>query len=1013
MNTVSFLQQLSAQGIRLWPAGEQLRYQAPEASLTPDLLATLKEHKVALLAYLNSSEIHPLSYGQQGIWFDQQMAPQSIDYHVSVMVRIYSTVDVGTLRQAFQMLLERHAALRTTFEIDETGKPQQHVHHYQLVEFRRIDASEWSWPHLNQQAQTFHAMPFNLTRGPLFHVALFTRQPDDHLLIFSTHHLVIDGWTISLILDELHELYRAAQQNMIAALPQIDTLYVDYVTWQRDMLVTEGEQLLDYWREQLAGELPLLNLPTDRPHPPTRPQSIDTYVLDIPTALQQQLRAFSHRENITLYTLLLTAYQILLYRYTGQEDVLVGSPTSGRTRPEFTSVVGYLVSPIVVRTNFSSKPTVRTLLQQVKQTVLDGLVHQDYPFSLLVENLQPRRDPGRLPVYQTMFQLQRLQPDAQWKKASHVAIEEMSSAFDWNGLMISSFAVLQNEAQYEIYLDLVDTPNELQGFLSYNPALFDADTMARMAGHYQILLEGMIADPTQSIVDLPLLTPAEQQQILVDWNATTTDYPKDKCVHQLFEEQVMRTPNEIAIVFYDSVATSNRQPAMLTYYELNEQANQLAHYLRAHGAGPDVLVGLCLERSLEMIVGLLAILKTGAAYVPLDAAYPLDRLSFMLADTQAPLLLTQTSLVERLPASAAQVVCLDADWAAITQQPLTNLDSGVTANNLIYVMYTSGSTGRPKGISIEHRSVVRLVKATNYVELNADIVMLQYSPISFDAATLELWGSLLNGGRLIVPPAGQLSMVELGQFIRQRGVNMLWLTAGLFHMMVDQCLDDLRSVRQLAAGGDVLSVAHVKRVLTTLTDCTLINGYGPTENTTFTCCYPMKDVAQVGTSVPIGRPIANTQVYILDPNLQPLPIGVPGELLTGGVGLAREYLHQPELTTEKFIPNPFGIGSLYRTGDLARWLPDGNIEYLGRSDDQVKLRGFRIELGEIEAVLLEHPAVQDAVVVAHQDATGEKQLVAYAVAVDAERNQQAAALRQFLRQKLPGYMVPANLCAAG
>ncbi|BAY99677.1 amino acid adenylation domain-containing protein [Tolypothrix tenuis PCC 7101] len=514
---------------------------------------------------------------------------------------------------------------------------------------------------------------------------------------------------------------------------------------------------------------------------------------------------------------------------------------------------------------------------------------------------------------------------------------------------------------------------------------------------YQISLSE--TNPEKDISKLPILSTTEQQKLLIEWNHTQTDYPKQACIHQLFEAQVEKIPDAVALVF-------NEQ--QITYKDLNSRANQLAQYLQILGVGAEVLVGICVERSIEMVVGLLAILKAGGAFVPLDPAYPQERLAFMLSDTNVSVLLTQKDLVSKLPTHNASVICLDKNWDAIFQNSQDNLTTNVTAENLAYVMYTSGSTGTPKGVCVIHRGVVRLVKETNYAQLTDNEVILQLAPISFDASTLEIWGCLLNGGKLVIAPPHTPSLEELAQIIQHNQVTTLWLTAGLFHLIVDEKIEALKSLRQLLAGGDVLSVPHVQKFLQTVENCQLINGYGPTENTTFTCCYSITAPLQPGASIPIGRPIANTQVYILDDNHQQVAIAEVGELYIAGDGLARGYLNRPDLTAEKFISHSFDDNSptrLYKTGDLARFLPDGNIEFLGRIDNQVKIRGFRIELGEIEREIAQHPEVRENVVLALQQETGEKQLVAYIVPHQHSsytHNQ----LRSFLQQKLPNYMVP-------
>jgi aspartate racemase len=520
-------------------------------------------------------------------------------------------------------------------------------------------------------------------------------------------------------------------------------------------------------------------------------------------------------------------------------------------------------------------------------------------------------------------------------------------------------------------------------------------------------MEGIVTNPERRLLDLPLLTVTERHQLLVEWNDTSRDYPKDLCIHRLFEAQAERTPNAVAVVF-PSTGSGHSEDQQLTYSELNCRANQLAHYLKKRGVGPEVLVGICMERSLDMVVGLLGILKAGGAYVPLDPSYPKERLAFMLEDTQAPVLLTQQHLIESLPEQGAHVVCLDRDWKIISREKEDNPVSTTSANNLAYVMYTSGSTGRPKGVSVIHRGVVRLVKGTNYAELTEKEVFLQFAPLSFDASTFEIWAPLLNGAKLVVFPPHTPSLKELGQVIRQSHVTTLWLTSALFQLMVQDHIESLSGFKQLLAGGDVLSLPHVKRVLKKLPGCRLINAYGPTENTTFTCCYSMTFPEQVGDSVSIGTPIANTQVYILDSHLNPVPIGVSGELCIGGDGLARGYFNHPELAAEKFIPHPFSNepgARLYKTGDLARYFPDGTIEFLGRMDHQVKIRGYRIELGEIETILEEHSRIGQAVVVGREETRGDKRLVGYVVPNGAPAPD-TSELRSFVQRKLPDYMVP-------
>ncbi|HKB56962.1 MAG TPA: amino acid adenylation domain-containing protein, partial [Lacunisphaera sp.] len=735
--------------------------------------------------------------------------------------------------------------------------------------------------------------------------------------------------------------------------------------------------------------------PTDHPRPAALTAHGAMHALPLPPALTHALKALSQREGVTLFMTLLAAFQALLHRYTGQEDIAIGSCVAGRPQLELEKLVGFFVNTLVFRGDLAGNPTFRELLARTRESALGAFAHQELPFEKLVEELQPDRSPGRNPFFQVMFVLQ----------SATVPLPQAA------GLEIQPLDLDNGTAKFDLTLSLTDLPQGLHAAMEYSTDLFELDTIVRLLGHFRTLLEAAAADPWKRISDLPLLTTAEKCQILDEWSGPRTDYPHDATIGQLFEAQAARTPAAVA------VTQGGRQ---LSYWQLNERANQIARYVRRIGASPGSLVGVCLERSTDLIAALLGIVKAGCAYVSLDPAYPPERLAFLLEDTRAPVLLTEEKLraivntaIGPVPSGAERrtpfVVCLDTSDGNIARESTANLPPAATAESLAYVSYTSGSTGQPKGVGVPHRGVVRLVQGTDYAHFGPDETFLQFAPVAFDASTLEIWGALLNGGRLAVFPPGLRSLEELGRFIRENQITTLWLTAGLFHQMVDHQLDSLRGVRQLLAGGDVLSVAHVTRALERLDGTRLINGYGPTENTTFTCCHRISGPPPAGGSVPIGRPIANSQVFILDAALQPVPAGVPGELYAGGDGLARGYLNQPELTREKFVPHPFSArpgACLYRTGDRARWRTDGSIEFLGRIDRQVKIRGFRVELEEIETVLEQHPAVRQAAVVARARATGEKQLIAYAVC--GPTTPTTAELRQYLQQKLPDYMRPAS-----
>jgi len=681
---------------------------------------------------------------------------------------------------------------------------------------------------------------------------------------------------------------------------------------------------------------------------------------------------------------LLSVYNILIHRLTGQDDILVGLPASGRGLLDSEGMVGYCTHFLPICSQLAGNPTFADYLKQMRGVLLSAYEHQDYPFALLLNQLDLPRNTSRSPLIDVSFNLEPA-----------INLPKMK------GLEISLLPQKVSFRDRDLHLNVTEIGGEALVDCDYNTDLLEDKTIQRWLGHFQTLLEAIINDPQQNLRELPLLNSAEQKQLLVDWNNTKTDYPQDQCIHQLFEAQVERTPDAIAVVF---------EGQSLTYGELNCRANQLAHYLQKLGVKPDELVGICLERSLDMIVGLLAILKVGGAYVPIDPDYPQERISFMLQDTQVKILLTCESLQTSLPNHQSIVVCLDKDWQPINQASQENLNSTVSADNLAYIIYTSGSTGKPKGVEITHRSVNRLLFGVNYVHLDATQRFLQMAPIAFDASTFEIWGALLHGARCVIFTENIPTSTSLQNAIDKNGITVLWLTAALFNKIIDDNSQALSGIKQLLIGGEALSVAHVHKALAALPLTQITNGYGPTESTTFTCCYPIpKQLEAAIKSIPIGRPISNTQVYILDSYLQPVPIGVVGELHIGGVGVARGYLNRPELTQEKFIANPFSNdpdARLYKTGDLARYLPDGDIEYLGRIDNQVKIRGFRIELGEIEAVLLSHPQVREAVVLVNEsDRSENRALVAYIVPNDPACTTQS--LREFVKRQLPDYMIPA------
>ena len=932
----------------------------------------------------------PLSHNQQGLWVLSQLMPDSWLYQIPNAVRLTGKLNVEALRETLNAVVARHEALRTTFQTVD-GKPMQAIAGSLSLETPLIDLGDL--PETEREAEAKLILtsegrrPFNLAEGPLIRSLLLRLSDEDHILLVTTHHIVTDGWSMGIFHRELMEMYEAFAADREPALPELPIQYADYAVWHRQWF--EGsvhESQRAYWKKQFATLPPALELPTD--HPRSNLHAYRAYrgatkMLRLSRELTKQINDLCRRHEATPFMTLLAAFEVLLHRYTGEEDIVVGSPIAGRCLAETEPLIGLFINVLALRVNASGDPTFQELLNRVKDTALGAYAHQDFPFETLVKELQPDRALTHNPIFQVMFVLQN----------------EPLPPLEFGGLKTSHVQVDNVTTNLDLTLDI--TERDQQFFIKFecNADLFEEETVARMMRHFETMLSAIVKDPSLRLSEIALLTEAERQQLLVDWTNTQTEYPAEKTIAELFAAQVTASPEATAVV---------SEEGTLTYRELNARSNQIAHFLRARGVTNETRVGLCLERSPELIVALLGILKAGGAYVPLDPEYPTAHLRMMIEDADVPLLLTQRSLAANLPSNSAKLICLDELAPEIAQQPANDLAGNTTGDSLAYVIFTSGSTGRPKGVAVTQRNVVRLVKNTNYTSFSSDEVFLQYAPISFDASTFEIWGSLLNGARLALMPAGNASLKELGDALKRHQVTTLWLTAGLFHLMVDNRVEDLRGLRQLLAGGDILSVPHVRKVLTELKNVRLINGYGPTENTTFTCCHRITEES-INGSVPIGCPISNTYVRVLDRHMKPVPVGVPGELYIGGDGLAREYLNRPELTSEKFVADPFSLTAgarLYKSGDLVRYRPNGEIEFIGRVDNQVKVRGFRIELGEIEATLAQHPSVRDAVVVARKD-SGDKHLAAY-VTLRGTPDIDDDELRHFISQQLPQHMVPST-----
>jgi aspartate racemase len=931
--------------------------------------------------------VFPTSFAQQRMWFLDRLDPGGIHYHVHMARRITGLLDMDALKNTIDAIVERHETLRTHFE-EQDGQPVQVISERIREALSIIDLTDASAEERTRLADEILRKevkkPFDLSRSPLMRTTLLRLSEREHILLVTMHHIVTDGWSMRVLRRELTELYRACRRGERPLPAELPIQYADFAVWQHERMQGDFlEAQLNHWKNRLAG-LKTLELPLDRPRPAVIGYRGARYPASLSPALSTELKRICQGEGATLFMGALALFQILLSRLSGQSDIAVGTPIAGRGRIEIENLIGLFVNTLVIRVDLSDDPGFREAMLRTRNACLDAYDHQELPFERLVQELQSNRDPSRHPLFQVVF-----------------ALEDASSqVLELDGLTVEQVELEPGVARFDLSLFLYSTPEGLKGLFEYNTELFNESTIARMAESFVVMATRAIAEPDQRIANLPLLTEAGTHQLLVEWNATASDYPKERCIHQLFEEQTARTPERIALVHKDR---------RITYAELNRRANRLADHLRGLGIGPDIPVGIYLDRCPEMVVSILGVLKAGGAYLPLDPAYPAERIRFMLEDADAPVVITSEALVDHLPQSRSHRVCLERARPDIEGMSEENPPANARPDQLANIIYTSGSTGLPKGVEVLHRGVVRLVMETDYVRFDPEEVFLQLAPISFDASTFELWGALLHGGTCVLFPERVPSPPMLEEVIRKEGVSTLWLTSSLFNAVIDEAPGVLRGVRQLLTGGEALSVSHVRRALELLPETRLINGYGPTESTTFASCYEIpRSLPAELSSVPIGRPIANTRIYLLDSRMQPVPVGVSGELFIGGDGLARGYLNREPLTAERFVADPFSgdpSSRLYRTGDLARYLPDGNIEFLGRIDEQLKIRGFRIEPGEIESQITGFPGVRQAAVIAHESGPGERKLVAYVVADDPGAG--ATALRSHLGERLPGYMIPA------
>jgi amino acid adenylation domain-containing protein len=926
----------------------------------------------------------PLSFAQQRLWFLDQLHPGRSTYNIARRVRIDGPLDVEALRRALNAVVARHEALRTRLVVID-GTPQQVVAPSLSLALAVTDLSTLPDPEVRAQQLAVEAVrqPFDLARGPLIRATLFRLADQEHLLVLAVHHVISDAWSLGIIFREIGTLYQTFTRNEPSPLAELPIQYGDFATWQRRTLAGETlERELAYWREQLQNLPVALQLPTDRPRPAVETTRGAKQSTVIPKEVSDKLKELSRREGATVFTALLAAFHTLLYRYTSQHDIVIGSPIAGRTLAETEGLVGFFVNTLALRLDSSGNPTFRELLHRTREVALGAYAHQDLPFEKLVEELQPERDLRRSPVFQVAFAYQNFP----------------SHKLQLPGLLLRSEPAESGNAKFDLMLYMWQRGDGLRAVLEYNTDLFDAGRIVRMLGHFQTLLESIVQDPDRRVSELGILSAEEEQQLLVDWNVTASEVLDQQFVHRSFQAQAARIPDHVAVL---------GSAGQLTYGELERQANQLAHRLRQEGVGPDVRVGVCLGRSPRLIVALLGVLKAGGAYVPLDPAYPAERLEYLVRDAEVAVLLTEDSSATRLAGCVDVLVLrLDRELTSLASEPDAPVRASLDPSHLAYVIYTSGSTGTPKGVGITHGNAAAFLSwARQATSSEAGARVLASTSITFDLSVYEIFGTLSWGGTVLLL-ASALELADRPE-LRAPGKATLLNT-------VPSAADSLVRLQAIPPGlarinlaGEVVPRALVESLYGTGAR-EVCNLYGPSETTTYST---MALVASGESDVPgIGRPIFNTRAYVLDPEMNPLPIGVPGELYLGGAGVARGYLGRPALTAERFVPDPFGSagvargGRLYRTGDRARWRADGTLEFLGRLDHQLKVRGFRIEPGEIETTLVRHPGVRKVVVIGREQTPGDVRLVAYVVPDTPPPSSED--LQAFLQQRLPGYLVP-------
>jgi amino acid adenylation domain-containing protein len=995
---VEFLAYLRTLDVFLSAQNGQLVINAPKGVLTVELKDQIRANKFQIIsllsAHANQSGIAPIikvshenfpaiSLQQERLWFLDQFEGESSSYNLAASLRLRGSLNQRAMANSWKEIIRRHEVLRTGI-IGVDGKPKAVVH--TCADWAIATRSLRDLPKEEQEAEALKfaaaelRRPYDLSSAPAIRVFLLELDEEEHVLLFGVHHIVSDGWSLGVIGDEFIQLYTAYSENRPSPLPELPIQYLDYAHWHRQLMENGGmRSQLSYWKQTLAAPLPIVDLPCDRPRQAVSRNLGKRAQAALPAEIIASAKKVSMELDTTLFTTLLTVFNILLFRYTRETDIMVGTVAAGRSRPELEKLVGLFLNNLPLRANLSGDPTVRQLLIQVRENTLNAFANQDVPFGDLIEATQGPRDLNRTPLFQVMFILQNFP----------VRNQQLP------GIQLSPLEFEIGTSRYDLTIEAGEAENQFQTVWEYNSDLFDDSTIQRMQGHFRRLLESALANPDQPISALNMITEEEKENLSAICAGERLEYPRQSCIHDLFVQQATRNPQAVAVRFAEEE---------LTYLNLHIRSNRLANRLRAMGIGQNSLVAICLERSAEMAVALLAVLKAGGAYLPLDPQYPRDRVAFMLEDSAAAVLITEENLLGGLPSKVPTVICLHRDQESLQRESAEHPSSNTTPENVAYVIYTSGSTGKPKGVEVTHSSVVNFVTSMRQAPgLTERDRLLAVTTLCFDIAGLEFYLPLTTGACVVIAP--QTALVDgttLAQLIRESNITVMQATPVTWRLLLESGWNGIPGFKILC-GGEAVPRELATRLLNTGAE--VWNLYGPTETTIWSTVHRID--SRHG-SVPIGKPIANTQIYILDDRRQLTPRGVPGELYIGGDGLAKGYLHRRELTAERFVPNPIeSAGKLYRTGDVARWLPDGNLEYIGRADHQVKLRGFRIELGEIETSIEQLPQVRQAVVLIREDAPNNPRLTAY-VTVRDEANVEIKELRAALSSRLPEYMIPSQ-----